>query len=346
MLLLLTLWLEVIGAQVLPRQGGFRGDCMQPVDLSPPSQFLSLTNKIPRPEEHPPGTGPLETNKFFTNLALENRTAPIWTHPYRLAWTGTAWPHGIVIATQQAAPVTLTSPEFEKCGTSLSTSNMTHMSVGVILRSNKCGLRTITMPLVSGMGFVTAEYHNTAPVLVSQVPFSSVTVSPIQHSSLEKYHIELRDGHGQWLVYISKGCPLRIADDNTLIASTTDSYCLVQLVSVPALGVSLKKRDHRESEDTADDTTNYQVSVKTASSQDTQFTHTDVAYKTVTANTNIHHRPPHKYMFRIRLPPKRIFGQAPGQKAKATLDTDQRRKRPIVVSLVRVYAATLPKSCH
>lgn len=51
---------------------------------APPSVFNRVQHPVPKPNIDDQSVDPLETNKFYTNMLLDDNTQPIWTHPYSI----------------------------------------------------------------------------------------------------------------------------------------------------------------------------------------------------------------------------------------------------------------------
>lgn len=130
---------------------------------------------------------PIQTNNFYNNLAVEGQDFPVWTLPYSL-WLakdanldfGMAFNHTDaaqqVFGPPNADPPTfyfnppkikslvLTGPGFDSARIELKNHGKMSVTASVVGSAGK-----ITMPLVQGMGFITAIYERIAPVVASQV---------------------------------------------------------------------------------------------------------------------------------------------------------------------------------
>jgi endo-1,3(4)-beta-glucanase len=68
-------------------------------------------------------------------------------------------------------------------------------SANLNLRSQVGGPPGVTFPMVQGMGFVTAIYHDLTPVIESSILFQSITLVLVDpHRDFAKYKIVLKDG--------------------------------------------------------------------------------------------------------------------------------------------------------
>ncbi|EEB05993.1 endo-1,3-beta-glucanase Eng2 [Schizosaccharomyces japonicus yFS275] len=166
--------------------------------------YTGEVNSVYARKEHPlaplssltSASYPIQTNKFYGNLFLGTRKNPSWTHPYSFTWQDDTY-HGLMIShideNQRAFGPDGANPyhyfinplgiyslgvsavEFDS-GNTLSLANSRHFSVEVTLTptSNSNGGK-IVLPLVSGMGFVSAVYSNLTPVFNSSVMVRTYT---------------------------------------------------------------------------------------------------------------------------------------------------------------------------
>ena len=168
----------------------------------------------------------MSTNKFYANLFLGTRTQGVWTHPYSLAWTKRLETWGMAVShidsNQRAfgplntkipgSPVQyfinpvgihsiiLSALELGQ-STKLSLNALQAFSVNAVLSPDANSLSSITLPLVQGMGFVTARYKNLRPVIQSTVTFSTLVKASGPRPGIFKYRIPLNDGK-TWLIYL------------------------------------------------------------------------------------------------------------------------------------------------
>jgi endo-1,3(4)-beta-glucanase len=159
----------------------------------------------------------IQTNKFYANLFLTDQHQPVYTIPYSIAWTGCNQRRlchkGIVIshidedqlhfgpgspAEYFYAPsgqhsLVLSAVEV---GTepNLTTKNATPWSITLEL-SSQSGQSYLEMPLVQGMGFVTAKYSGATPMIGSLIGIQKLSiVGRRQADAIAKYNIDLVDG--------------------------------------------------------------------------------------------------------------------------------------------------------
>lgn len=180
---------------------------------------------VPRKGITPDGR-PLHTNKFYSNFFLGNQSAPTYTFPYSVFWSAGQGPtgsHGLAVSHTDANqrvfgdqkpesgaagwffnPVDIQSLILSAKGlgngTGLTIDNMTAFSAMVRLRRYPNSEPAVSFPLVQGMGFVTAVYNGSLPVIQSGVLFRTVTrISRDPKSNVAKFRILLEDGKTWWL---------------------------------------------------------------------------------------------------------------------------------------------------
>ncbi|ORY75475.1 endo-1,3(4)-beta-glucanase [Protomyces lactucae-debilis] len=153
---------------------------------------------------------PIPTNKFYSNLYFGSQRQAAYVLPYTMNYNGSGVDIGHTNATQLCfgpdpgaktaqycfAPVGIVSLAIDSVeSTKLRLSNADQFSIHLHLES---GPRSIEMPLVTGMAFVSARYLALTPVLRSKVQFRSVIEQPAAHC--QKWHLVLEDGE-LWIAY-------------------------------------------------------------------------------------------------------------------------------------------------
>lgn len=218
-----------------------------------PSQFPQVDHPAPPPDKT--GGSPVETNKFYTNMLLEDRTSFVYSQPYALWWTGDKGDNlnGLAISHQDESAITcgpdantnpvdyffMPSGVMSICLTgsfsgspSFSTYSWGVMSVIAALSNENAQVR---YPICSGMGFVTAVYTNTSPVIGSQIGFKSVSDVTTIRKGLSRFNVTLQND-AQWAVYVTipSGANASIhQDDNQHIAiATSESDVVVQVAKL------------------------------------------------------------------------------------------------------------------
>lgn len=201
----------------------------------PPSIFRRVNHSEP-----PRGcqlNEPIHTNNFYNNLALADQTFPVWTLPNSL-WlakdpgqdAGFAFNH-----TEAAQRVFGPEPDadpaqfyfnppriksFVISGQNFSESNvqltlLNHNKLSVVLKLAIDGSGDITVPLVHGMGFITAVYRNVVPVIASAVGIQSFErVGSAEGST--KYKAVLFN-QVVWSIYVGGDVNLDLKDPNHLV---------------------------------------------------------------------------------------------------------------------------------
>lgn len=218
--------------------------------VPPADVFAKITHEVPIPGGTDNGGKPIETNKFYGNMLIGSQTNPIWTHPYSL-WLSKEAPFlGVAVAHCTANqrvfgpdygpkqfmfnPIGIksfvfSSPEFaNQEDMTLGLTDLKHMSGQILLKKNDNQL--VHIPLVQGMGFVTAIYLNLVPKLQSAVAFKDFR--QVQSSfNGQKYAIMLENGI-TWSLYVS-GAPvqLNLIDPTTIMGSQRVSRTVFQLVA-------------------------------------------------------------------------------------------------------------------
>lgn len=208
---------------------------------APPSVFVSEALNITLPSGCPTDT-PVYTNKFYTNMVLDDQTFPAYAQPYTVWWSTLDTFPGLGVSHTNASqrvdgpdasanpveyyinPVGLLSFAFSAEGftsdnMALSLSNMSTFSATSILTGNG---GTIEFPLVQGMGFVTAKYDGTlTPYILSQIGIDSLVQATSSPSSTILKYVATLFNDVSWVVYVT------LPDENsdfTLSVNTTSGY--------------------------------------------------------------------------------------------------------------------------
>lgn len=82
----------------------------------------------------------------------------------------------------------------------LTTDSLTAFSANANLVPNGTSSPVITLPLIQGMGFITAVYHSVTPYIDSSIFFRTITPITSPKAGITKYQILLEDGN-TWLLY-------------------------------------------------------------------------------------------------------------------------------------------------
>ena len=198
----------------------------KPIATAAPPANIQTRDDHPVPRKGITSGRPLQTNKFYSNFFLGNQTAPTYTFPYSVSWVAGSDPsgsYGIAVshidpdqrvfgdkkpetgaASYYINPVgiqslILSAKELAK-GADLTTDSITAYSAVVRLRVDANSGPVISFPLVQGMGFITAMYNGSHPVIQTGVFFRTVTrVSADPKSNVAKFRLLLEDGKTWWL---------------------------------------------------------------------------------------------------------------------------------------------------
>lgn len=238
-------------------------DIFQPVAVSPPLAMFGNTPHHPAPRlgiMRELNT-PIGTNKFYANFFLGSQTAATWTHPYSVAWSkggggSGSWglsiqhidedqrdygpPQNPTTVRYFINPIGIQSLVLSAAelgpSTAISTSFITAFSVNINLYPSQGGIPAITFPLVQGMGFVTAIYYGSRPILQTGVFFRSIhKPRSLLKSGVMKYLIKLEDGK-VWLLYaysyVGNDLDLTLMN-NRLIQSSRGFNGIIQICKLP-----------------------------------------------------------------------------------------------------------------
>ncbi|KAH7324129.1 endo-1,3(4)-beta-glucanase [Stachybotrys elegans] len=235
--------------------------------LNTPIGTSAPVSSIKRRSDHPQArtgivkSGPLQTNKFYSNFFLGSQTAPSFTFPYSVAWakgTGPAASWGMAISHIESYQWWLGPVQYNNAvqyyinpvgiqsmilsakelgnSTVLNVDSITPFSARVTLKKNATATPSIYFPLVQGMPYLTGRFAGGIPIIQSGVYFKSMTkASKDVKTNVRKYTFLLEDGT-TWHVYAyrTSGDPLdlRIVN-NGLAQSTKPFYGTVQIAKDP-----------------------------------------------------------------------------------------------------------------
>ncbi|KAH7375568.1 endo-1,3(4)-beta-glucanase [Plectosphaerella cucumerina] len=244
-----------------------------PVGTSPPNTIIARRSDHPVPRKEIRKSGPIQTNKFFSNFFLDDQRGHTFTFPYAVAWAkgwAPAVSYGLAVSHTEArqrvfGPVQfnganeyfinpigihsmiLSAKELGK-DTVLYTDLMTAFSVRVNLKVNAAATKpTVQFPISQGMGFVTGVYDGATPILQTGVFFRTMTKATTNpKTNVVKYSFLLEDGT-TWRVYgyHTSGQPLDLkVTNNGLVTSTRPFYGIVQVAKDPQTGISERVLDY------------------------------------------------------------------------------------------------------
>ncbi|KAF7553851.1 hypothetical protein G7Z17_g3357 [Cylindrodendrum hubeiense] len=222
-----------------------------PIGTSAPPSVISTRSDHPVPRLGITKSGPLQTNKFFSNFFLGNQLQPTFTFPYSVAWVGgtggsASWGISVshIAASQRefgdveynnAAsfyinPVGIQSMIISAVGLSTSTKltvdSITPFSARVKLQKTSSSPVAIEFPIIQGMQFFTAKFNGATPMIQSAVYFKTVTkVTTNPKTNVIKYNFVLEDGT-TWRLYAykSKGKDLSLTVVNNGLAQSANQF--------------------------------------------------------------------------------------------------------------------------
>lgn len=173
----------------------------------------------------------IQTNKFYANLLLSDQKQPVYCMPYVVKWTGcikntTTCHNGIGISHTDENDVKYGPGDPAKFfynpvdrhavflsanelgdKSELRTEDAGDWAITAMLFSSGYSQPLMRLPLLQGIGFITAIYSRATPVIGSLIGFKKDFVLVGRHSEGNiKYSLDLDDGT-KWVMYIlpSKG---------------------------------------------------------------------------------------------------------------------------------------------
>lgn len=242
-----------------PNTGGtappaYNGDLFSAIDTSaPPGVFKQepLNIQIPKGAVKELGQSPVHTNKFYFNMFLGDRTMPVYTQPYSVWWSKTDKFPGVGVSYSQAKdkvygpqktnpmeymlnPVGIMSfvfsaKEFTTDNMEMQVSDTDTFSATTTVST---GDGSMQLPLVQGMGFVTAKYNGLTPLLLTQVGFDSVVKGNSPVDGTLKYVAKLFNGV-TWTIYVTTSDPdfkFLFPDPHTIKTHSTQP-CVIQMAT-------------------------------------------------------------------------------------------------------------------
>jgi endo-1,3(4)-beta-glucanase len=234
----------------------------QPINFEAPA-IPVVKNHFITPKQLSRGFNPVQTNKFYANLLLSDQKQPVYCMPYVVKWTGcnetTRVCHkGIGVShtdddhllygpgepaqyfynpTNRHA-VILSASELGN-NPELRVENAGAWAITAVLSTTSQGHPFIKLPLLQGIGFITAIYSRATPTIGSLIGFQELT--PIwqrQSDGTTKYSLNLVDGT-KWVMYVfpSKGSSyprfVRQSSSHTWIDEVGDFSGVIQIAKVP-----------------------------------------------------------------------------------------------------------------
>jgi endo-1,3(4)-beta-glucanase len=260
---------------VSSNSNNYNGDAFDVISTeNPPTVFSRQELPLAIPDGVDNNGSPIQTNKFYANLFLGDQTDMIWSWPYGMKWSnenyyGFGIQHTNVSDRQfgsqdtnnfgvpsyyfnpvGTSEIIFSSPSLSSTNNHLSVSDMESMSVNVKLApSSTLGSDYIELPIVQGMGFVTAIYHgDMVPLLNSLIGIQTFTkeTSTVLNSRTLKYRATLFNGV-EWLIYVSlpnssTSFELDVKNPFNIEGSSAIDGVIIQVAVAPETS-NLQKRD-------------------------------------------------------------------------------------------------------
>ncbi|CAN3375356.1 hypothetical protein DIURU_002444 [Diutina rugosa] len=250
-----------------PVNNGYSGDLFAAaIDTAdPPSVFFRDELPLGVPVGVDNGDAPFQTNKFYSNLFLGQQTDMVFSWPYGLFWRKTDYygfgiqhndPSKQVFGTgnsnnadtpsyfynpTQQGELLFAATSFSENKNNMRVKNQRMMSVTVELAADAADeTNFIEIPVVQGMGFVTAIYHGSLTALVNSVigveTFTRET-SDVLPNNVQKYRASLFTGV-DWLIYVTlpngvSDFELTASDPYNLKASGSVDGLIIQIAKAP-----------------------------------------------------------------------------------------------------------------
>lgn len=248
------------------------GNLFEPISTEKP---LSVFKREELPLSIPKGVDnddvPYQTNKFFTNFILDNKTDMVWSYPYGMFWKTTDY-YGLGVQHTNAsnrvfgptnennsgksyfmnpsmnAELLISSTSMSKNKNFMKVSDMKTMSTKVTLSASESSSDNIEIPIVQGMGFVSAIYNgDMTPMLNTLIGVKSLSKesSDAMPENSLKYRATLFNGI-EYLIYVT----LPDADEaSDFKLSAEDSFHIEGSHSVDGLVIQLAVAPSDSSDD-------------------------------------------------------------------------------------------------
>lgn len=231
-----------------------------PIATDDPIEYFGETlHPVPLPNVDS-GNRPIETNKFFGNLMLDDQTCTVWTNPYSLSYSrvdyfglavyhitddqkvyGPGEPSEYYLNPIGIKSIVLSAKEFDsRESVVLNLANLKQFSADLTFASTVNKSQNFVSSLVQGMGLITARYQNLTVELNSLVGFQSFEPVPLSNEdsffSLKKYKATLFN-NVVWSVYVcdyntdDSGVNLVKVDNNRIVSDRKFSKVTVQVCS-------------------------------------------------------------------------------------------------------------------
>jgi endo-1,3(4)-beta-glucanase len=197
----------------------------RPIENGAPSVPVSNAGHAVPPRGLKNRPSAIQTNKFYANILLGNQKQPVYAMPYSIVWSGCSKTnkchHGVGISQidedqvmygpgspvnyfynpTHLQAIVLSERNFGP-DTSLTSEKATPWSITMALSPRANQEPLMKLPLIQGMGFVTAKYRNAAPVIGSLVGLKGFSLQESRpNERMAKYRMNLDDS-SQWVMYV------------------------------------------------------------------------------------------------------------------------------------------------
>ncbi|AQZ15120.1 hypothetical protein BZL39_H04980 [Zygosaccharomyces parabailii] len=229
----------------------------------PPSVFGRSINPL-SPADGVSNDGPIETNKFYTNLLIGTQGSAVFVYPYSLWKYSSSYGTGFAVQHTTSSQYSfgdddsegnseylvnplgiahciLSATSFDSSMT-MEIDEMTFSSVKVKLAEGSSTSDYLEIPLVQGMGFSTGVYHGgLIAKIASSVGFSAVTEESSTNlpEGVLKYRIALLNGV-TWLCYVvnpsgtmESSFSMEVTSTYTIEAADSIDGLIIQLAVAP-----------------------------------------------------------------------------------------------------------------
>lgn len=217
-----------------------------------PSQFPQMAHPMPPPDAN--GNQPVETNKFYANMLLNDRNLYAYSLPYSIWWTGASNSGfvGLAVSHEDADsrvfgpdPSASTVEYFFSPTGRMSMCLGAHWGGAPVFSTNAWGPMSlnanltqsnarIIFPVCSGMGFVTGIYSGVAPLISSQIGFKAMTTAT-SRTGVTRINVTLEDNK-IWSIYVTSPSNHTVtvtqSDPQHITINSTESNLVVQVAKL------------------------------------------------------------------------------------------------------------------
>lgn len=189
---------------------------------------------------------PIQTNKFYSNLYLGSQKCQIYPLPYVLKWSGQGLDINHTDESQEVfgpdphaaeaqyfynpvgiVSLSLTAAERPSV---MSLRNPEHFSVALTMKPEN-GQGSISIPIVRGSAFISANYQDLTPEVLSGVMFRTVETAQLQDT--KKWRLTLEDGR-VWLLYATGHNSLHLDQSSAGVLRAASPWTgLLQVAKLP-----------------------------------------------------------------------------------------------------------------